>query len=223
MRKRGFTLIELLVVIAIIAILAAILFPVFAKAREKARQSSCSSNLKQIGLAALQYTQDYDETTPAYLRAGAHTGQTGNALSYYTFCEQIQPYGKNWQMFKCPSNARYGPQYTNCCTTRQTEMWGYAIGGFSYSGKVSLMNGVSLAQIVVPASTLWASEYQGPGTGCEFIYPAVYAWAVVPASFDEECRGGRLLHNDGSNYVYYDGHVKWQKSVKFKDYTGEDD
>ncbi|NUP99064.1 MAG: DUF1559 domain-containing protein [Armatimonadetes bacterium] len=89
---RAFTLIELLVVIAIIAILAAILFPVFAKAREKARQSSCSSNLKQQGLAILQYAQDYDERLPV--------NRHSNTGSYIQF---ISPYAKNVQMFDCPS------------------------------------------------------------------------------------------------------------------------
>ncbi len=94
MRRRGFTLIELLVVIAIIAILAAILFPVFAKAREKARQSSCSSNLKQIGLASLQYAQDYDETYPAY-----------NLPITGSWRNMVTPYAKNTQIFECPSRA----------------------------------------------------------------------------------------------------------------------
>ncbi|PIX43967.1 MAG: hypothetical protein COZ56_05880 [Armatimonadetes bacterium CG_4_8_14_3_um_filter_58_9] len=92
MRKRGFTLIELLVVIAIIAILAAILFPVFAKAREKARTASCQSNLKQIGLAFAMYKNDYDETAPLYNVDG-----TGGWVS------QLQPYTKNSQIFVCPS------------------------------------------------------------------------------------------------------------------------
>lgn len=96
-RKRGFTLIELLVVIAIIAILAAILFPVFAKAREKARMSSCSSNAKQLGLALMQYTQDYDETWPRawFENAGASTGSWGQVCL---------PYIKSSDIFKCPSN-----------------------------------------------------------------------------------------------------------------------
>ncbi len=89
-RKRGFTLIELLVVIAIIAILAAILFPVFAKAREKARTSSCQSNLKQIGLAFAMYKNDYDETSPGYDYSGGWT-------------LTLQPYIKNTQIFVCPS------------------------------------------------------------------------------------------------------------------------
>jgi len=93
-RDRGFTLIELLVVIAIIAILAAILFPVFAKAREKARQSSCLSNLKQIGVATLMYAQDYDETLPRYYHSGGVN---------YTAQVSIQPYMKNEQIWVCPS------------------------------------------------------------------------------------------------------------------------
>ena len=95
-QQRGFTLIELLVVIAIIAILAAILFPVFAQAREKARQASCLSNLKQLGTAQMMYAQDYDETYPkAY-----HQTPQGD-VGWYLL---IQPYAKNTKIFRCPSD-----------------------------------------------------------------------------------------------------------------------
>lgn len=96
-RKKGFTLIELLVVIAIIAILAAILFPVFARARENARRASCSSNLKQIGLGVMQYSQDYDEKLPARVYFGGAPGEG-------SWRDVIQPYVKSTQLFACPSN-----------------------------------------------------------------------------------------------------------------------
>ncbi len=95
MNRRGFTLIELLVVIAIIAILAAILFPVFAQAREKARQSSCMSNMKQIGLAIVQYTQDYDETFPAGLQSEWWQD---------SWVWQVSPYMKSIDVLRCPSD-----------------------------------------------------------------------------------------------------------------------
>lgn len=102
-RRGGFTLIELLVVIAIIAILAAILFPVFAQAREKARGSACMSNAKQIGLALQQYTQDYDERMPfAWPTAPAVNGGTVNSLTHDI---QLLPYTKNIAIWKCPSDA----------------------------------------------------------------------------------------------------------------------
>ena len=100
MQKRGFTLIELLVVIAIIAILAAILFPVFARAREKARQTSCSSNLKQIALAHLMYVQDYDER----FLYGWRTDGISCSSTWEGF---LEPYVKNQQLFQCPSGLNW--------------------------------------------------------------------------------------------------------------------
>src|SRR5438874_6354630 len=95
--RRGFTLIELLVVIAIIAILAAILFPVFAQARDKARQATCLSNLKQLGLAQSMYTQDYDETLPKAI----HLLPDGNLFPWPL---EVAPYLKNTAVFRCPSD-----------------------------------------------------------------------------------------------------------------------
>ncbi|HVK04841.1 MAG TPA: DUF1559 domain-containing protein [Armatimonadaceae bacterium] len=127
MRKRdfvpgkcaAFTLIELLVVIAIIAILAAILFPVFAQAREKARSASCLSNMKQIGLAAMMYAGDYDETLPETGWNGPCSNPTPNGSGVHTVSDDYYsgvgsfpiasaPYIKNWDIFKCPSDSEYG-------------------------------------------------------------------------------------------------------------------
>jgi prepilin-type N-terminal cleavage/methylation domain-containing protein/prepilin-type processing-associated H-X9-DG protein len=109
-RKSAFTLIELLVVIAIIAILAAILFPVFAQAREKARQASCLSNQKQLGLGIMQYVQDYDETYPQayYYKNNTATTNGGSAGGYITWTVTVQPYVKNAQIFVCPSDRTQG-------------------------------------------------------------------------------------------------------------------
>ena len=102
--RSGFTLIELLVVIAIIAILAAILFPVFARARENARKSTCQSNLKQLGLGLMQYAQDYDEGYPMT----AFGPYAGGAYAYW-YTDLLMPYVKNTQIFVCPSQkAIYG-------------------------------------------------------------------------------------------------------------------
>ncbi|MEP6757129.1 MAG: DUF1559 domain-containing protein [Chthonomonadales bacterium] len=105
-KRNGFTLIELLVVIAIIAILAAILFPVFAQAREKARQASCMSNLKQIGTAVYMYNQDYDERMPRFRTSTLEDAQMdpdGIRRSRSTALGLCQPYIKNWQCMKCPN------------------------------------------------------------------------------------------------------------------------
>jgi prepilin-type N-terminal cleavage/methylation domain-containing protein/prepilin-type processing-associated H-X9-DG protein len=109
--KRAFTLIELLVVIAIIAILAAILFPVFAQAREKARSISCLSNIKQLTLGFIMYSQDYDETFPEWRWDLRYSGGNNNASSLWF--NAIYPYVKNTQIYKCPSDARTYNEQTN--------------------------------------------------------------------------------------------------------------
>jgi prepilin-type N-terminal cleavage/methylation domain-containing protein/prepilin-type processing-associated H-X9-DG protein len=116
-RKRGFTLIELLVVIAIIAILAAILFPVFAQARDSARQSTCLNNGKQLGTALMMYAQDYDENLPSWPFAGANDIRRSRIFTsgwgYSTWVPALMPYVKNQGVFACPNGPKTGTSWPN--------------------------------------------------------------------------------------------------------------
>jgi prepilin-type N-terminal cleavage/methylation domain-containing protein/prepilin-type processing-associated H-X9-DG protein len=152
-KKLGFTLIELLVVIAIIAILAAILFPVFARAREAARASSCKSNLKQIGTGWMMYVQDYDERTPFNTwAAGAQCDPTNRrAVMVY----RIQPYIKNLQVLVCPSDSN--PLAGNDCVDGVDRVVRTSYGSDN-NGIID--NGSSLAQIDEAASTYLAFDSQ---------------------------------------------------------------
>ncbi|MEN6643136.1 MAG: DUF1559 domain-containing protein [Armatimonadia bacterium] len=201
MRRRGFTLIELLVVIAIIAILAAILFPVFAKAREKARQSSCLNNCKQLGLAMMQYAQDYDETIPPNYIAD-------NPRTYYCmWMGLLQPYVKNLQVLRCPSAD--GPCYNGYA------YWSSAGGNIpaptDYGVNLNILGnsaGTAMATIVYPSETLlladsdWThSPVDYPSSNSSrFFCPSWHQSAFIPAR-----------HNEGANMVYADGHAKWHK------------
>ena len=201
--KRGFTLIELLVVIAIIAILAAILFPVFARAREKARQASCQSNLKQIGLAVQMYAQDYDERLPLgdYPGAAHYDEFTGDPDSlWYWQYNLLQPYIKNIQIFVCPSK-----QIENrMCGCRQEgaprALWGYGLNCTAGDNPI----GRALAEIQAPAETVYAAD-----ADCVVVRTDQPEWytltghGLCPTTFSP--------HNDGKNHLYCDGHVKWHK------------
>jgi len=160
----GFTLIELLVVIAIIAILASILFPVFARARENARRASCMSNLKQIGLGLLQYTQDYDEKFVGswYSGTGAQRsdGHSDPSYPYWHWNDAIQPYVKSEQIFDCPSdtiNHQY-MYYKDAGYDASKAHWGsYSMNSFYYSAGTSYNSprNINLAQLEDPVGTVW--------------------------------------------------------------------
>ena len=140
-RRTAFTLIELLVVIAIIAILAAILFPVFARARENARRSSCQSNLKQIGLGILQYTQDYDEYMPV--------GTTGNGAGGWV--GQVYPYVKSLQIFICPSD------YSPTTTFPDQVKCSYFMNG-NLAGNFGVISPTNIAKMNASSLTVLAGE-----------------------------------------------------------------
>ena len=163
--RKGFTLIELLVVIAIIAILAAILFPVFAKARSKARQAACISNAKQIGLAMKMYMSDYDEMYPfACIDMG--TGYTGNAWWY----QLLQPYAKNTGVFLCPERK---PTYWNCSYSFNMELGYYYAKPDPYAGAYYYATGCSDGDIKRPAEL--------PMVQCDA--PSSYYWGKLYGSF----------------------------------------
>jgi len=192
MRRSGFTLIELLVVIAIIAILAAILFPVFARAREKARQTACLSNLKQLGLGLAMYTQDYDESHPCYVRLViAPTYTNGVDTGGHTMYGAIVPYIKNSQIFQCPSHRPFdGIDWND---------WGYAITtATSYGINLYYLNGYLYGTDTLnnedPAAVAAMTEWDGS-------YHTVY--------FDWMGSDGLFLHNTGQNVAFADGHSKW--------------
>ncbi|NUQ01383.1 MAG: DUF1559 domain-containing protein [Armatimonadetes bacterium] len=206
MRKRqGFTLIELLVVIAIIAILAAILFPVFAKAREKARQSSCQSNVKQLGVAIMQYAQDYDER---YVAAGR--GDWVGASTTYSWRIAIYPYAKNRQLYVCPSASTLGtwdPAAGPYTAGEWSGTTGYGLQSVHYAGggtpDPQQPEGQSMASLVIPAETVFLAEHTG---SCNFGNPS----GVNTHSFYRN-DSASLRHNEGSNYLFCDSHVKWMK------------
>lgn len=196
-RHKGFTLIELLVVIAIIAILAAILFPVFARAREKARQASCSSNLKQMAVGLMMYAQDYDEKL-----FGARVPVDG-------WTGAIMPYVKNEQIFACPSwggTLSWIPRGTGCggCGTWTRVLWGgYSFGnqapgpvGATNRGCINWVSSISIAGYEAPAEQLVLYDGTCPhGTDAN-------NWGLHQDT---------NRHNEGYNAAFLDGHVKWQK------------
>jgi prepilin-type N-terminal cleavage/methylation domain-containing protein/prepilin-type processing-associated H-X9-DG protein len=183
--RPAFTLIELLVVIAIIAILAAILFPVFAQAREAARKTTCLSNVRQLGIGLMAYAQDYDETLP-FSSFSAVPGQSVNSIQNPKWADVIQPYVKNDQIFTCPSDS--GPQrlFTSLSTNPRRGQ-GCTGGGCtsplggsyqvntSYDGGTlfSYPLGKSLAAVASPADTIFAVE--GPANVNNQIYWAAGA------------------------------------------------
>ena len=195
--RQGFTLIELLVVIAIIAILAAILFPVFARARENARRSSCQSNLKQIGLGILQYTQDYDERYPS---SEMDYNNPGTGLVQATWDTVIQPYVKSSQLLVCPSDSasqRVTHPIYGANTTRSYSATTQVFGAYINTGSAPL----SLAAIPETALTVMVAERDQPNFATWTYYGRV------------DNLGSELAyrHLETANFLYCDGHVKTQK------------
>ena len=216
---KGFTLIELLVVIAIIAILAAILFPVFAQAREKARQASCLSNVKQLGTAIQLYVDDYDETFPwvadisgtwgLYLTEYAGypcqkyvTMPDWGVPGYYiTWMDEIYPYVKNMKMFECPSGLR------NCATYAYNAQLAGTNNTVDKRGDQTWVAPKSLSQMSNPASVLFVMDgigYNSDRRGAAAMYPILFATNVGMQKYV-------IRHNGGANTAFCDGHAKYTK------------
>ncbi len=206
--KRGFTLIELLVVIAIIAILAAILFPVFAQAREKARAISCISNLRQLGTAAKMYEQDYDETVLSE-HVQSWTGNDAAGLNqdykqYWTFF--IQPYIKNWQITTCPDDSSDGPDWvTNPGNTRKSA--GLCIN--------DLMSGWDNDAVKVAA-------LEAPASSVQFADTAILTapngnWGGSVAEFKKYKLNldnyGAFAHAGEGQYFHNEDRAKWETNI----------
>jgi prepilin-type N-terminal cleavage/methylation domain-containing protein/prepilin-type processing-associated H-X9-DG protein len=203
--RSAFTLIELLVVIAIIAILAAILFPVFARARENARRSSCQSNLKQMALAQMQYSQDYDE----HLVPNA-VYDNPQGLTYGTWMYVLQPYIKSVQIFTCTSvpNAVYSGRPN---TTQNNT-------GYAYYGSLGK---IALAAIDSPASVAMFAD-AGVLPSPPYAANDHYYMMNWDQSSGDNGVPPDAAHFDGANIAFADGHVKWLKTSVIGDYSGAD-
>jgi len=224
--RKGFTLIELLVVIAIIAILAAILFPVFAKVREKARQASCASNEKQLGLGVIQYIQDYDEHFPVVWdnRSSLGAGKTD-----INWGQEIYPYVKSLQVYVCPSNTYAAAQVT------AGQFMSYGFGGnenpssnipvsYAMNGDIGFVNEnggppnaqytwgpyKSEAGIDEPSSKVMITECIGTNSATHWPGWFNFSGAASSAGIYTQLFAG---HTGLMNVAYIDGHVKAMKPV----------
>jgi prepilin-type N-terminal cleavage/methylation domain-containing protein/prepilin-type processing-associated H-X9-DG protein len=198
-RRKGFTLIELLVVIAIIAILAAILFPVFAKAREKARQASCQSNLKQLGLAHGMYEQDYD----------GKTVKLWPSPSWSSYIWSVNPYIKNLQVWECPSgegNQACGCGYPGGRGDANYVQASYIMNMYcTAAGHYGDLGGKKDSAFKVPAETIRMADGRR-----SILHATQWAWG------DEKGGPGcspsiANIHNQQADALFVDGHVKSQK------------
>lgn len=191
MSRTGFTLIELLVVIAIISILAAILFPVFARAREKARQASCASNLRQLDLSLAMYVEDYEGLLPLWSLVGGAPDGSGRLPGHpYTWDEQVFPYTRNEQILHCQSNP-----------------FGRDKRSYSLPRYVS---GVDVQRPLSPVDVVLLFEKGGFPPG---------AWEDATAENFKQSTSAYTnpvetpFHNEGKNFAFLDGHVKWFKTT----------
>ncbi len=204
--KRGFTLIELLVVIAIIAILAAILFPVFSRAREQARKAVCLSNMKQIGLALMMYVQDWDENYPMNRIGWGRPCWAPQDTPHMTWRTMIQPYIKNWQVFDCPSQSQLageeGGGWEGCPPPTTPPVPPGVSLEYNYNGyqfcSSSSHHTWRMADFPRPAELIIIHEPHimcpDAGTWCNWVFRKESCW-----------------HGDGKVFVFADGHAKWLK------------
>lgn len=193
-KRTGFTLIELLVVIAIIAILAAILFPVFARARDKARQATCCSNVKQLMLGVIMYASDYDDIVPS-------TSGPGNVWWY----QLVTPYVKNTGIMDCPIGQTWYP-YPKVTYAPDWAMFCW-------------MNPIAQSDCTKPSETvyLWESPcrvYARPGS--EFNPRASPCYNGEPMTSSAPVLDTGQPHNGGCNLGFVDGHVKWMRGTEIK-------
>ncbi len=244
MKSKAFTLIELLVVIAIIAILAAILFPVFATARDKARATACSSNLKQIGLGFVQYCQDYDELVPQDISVVQNS-----PVLKINWADELNPYLKSANVYTCPSDPTLPISSSNIVMS-------YAINANMGNDNQTNApkNPLQMSQFTAPAVTVLLTEIQGFGRGSlldgsqgalstrgregsAFCLPTgdcgtpannagnwgvLYATGYFTNTVLPVATGGgnydkiftdKGVHNEGSNFAFADGHVKWLRGT----------
>lgn len=222
----GFTLIELLVVIDIISILAAILFPVFARVRENARKATCQSNLKQIGIAVMMYVQDYDERYPMRYLYAATASSTGEAGWYFNV---IQPYVKSERgkgVWVCPTAGAIGAHSTSygwniCGAQTSTAVIGR---GFGYTPGTPCTPtgtvGVASAEVTETASTILLGDPASNGTddNGQNLYPSWWQ-SQIPVLHGGQVgpfTGGRVTmtrYEGGGNYLFADGHVKFLQNT----------